>query len=166
LELIPFLLIGIGCDLAYIPRFSGLITRHCNDAKNERGFLQRLYKKMLHEEEVKYCLDRFQPNSAENYNLELHSQYLSSRWAVKEAFTKAIGRRVLFPEINIKTKSMLNADNNSNKGGALTDPRPQLFFRGELASLLQQLNILSTHCSISHDHQYTMAQVILETKDK
>ena len=79
-------LFGIGCDLCHIPRFVRLLSIPF--------YFQSLPRKILHPREIQQF-----------HQLEsIHQpQFIASRWAVKEAVTKAIGARVLFPEILIQT---------------------------------------------------------------
>ena len=79
------------------------------------------------------------------------SQYLAGRFAAKEAAVKALGtgfrRGIWFTEIQILTNPL----------GA-----PTLSFLGKAASLTQELGVLKTHVSISHEQHYALAFVVLE----
>ncbi len=74
---------------------------------------------------------------------------LAARFAAKEAFIKAIGAEVAvsFTDIIVTT---------SGTG------KPSLIFRGRALIHVSDRNISSSHLSLSHDHEYAMAMVVLE----
>ena len=59
--------------------------------------------------------------------------------------------RILFPEVFVTTSKQ----SNQNK-------RPILKLEGKTAELCKQLNICSSHVSISHEEDRAVANVILE----
>lgn len=75
-------------------------------------------------------------------NRRFSEQHLAVRFAAKEAFIKALGRGVRSKEIEVK----------NNSAG-----RPYLVSNAQLP-----LKLL-THLTLSHDGDYCIAQVILET---
>ena len=81
---------GIGVDIAHIPRFVRLLSNHAIAA--------RLQRKMLHPIEIQQ-LSVIQ--SAGGKVDRRAAEYVASRWAVKEAVTKAFGGRLLFPDIQL-----------------------------------------------------------------
>ena len=126
---------GIGVDIITISRI-----RRLHEKYGDR-FLHKAY----HKNEIEI----FSNNKAHNVN---KYNYLASRWAVKEAMQKAISSpRILFPEVFVTTTS----HSNQNK-------RPILRLEGKTAELCKQLNICSSHVSISHEEDRAVANVILE----
>jgi len=116
-----------------IPRMQKLIT------KNGERFLQRLFNE--HELTNRPKLP------------EQHAQYFASRWAVKEATVKALGKS------GIGSKQMyISKDQVTNV--------PKLILTGEALEQLHKRNIYeySTHVSLSHDQDYAVAMVVLETQ--
>ena len=80
------------------------------------------------------------------------AERLAVRFAAKEALMKALGtgwsRGVLFTDIEVE------ADNRS---------RPRLRLRGEAARHAERLGVCGIHLSLSHEEEYAVAFVILET---
>lgn len=106
--------------------------------KNGDRFLRRLF----HEQEL---LQRPQLP-------EQQAQYFASRWAAKEATVKALGKS------GIGSKQMyIVKDKEMNI--------PRLILTGEALEQLHSRNIreYKSHVSISHDHEYAIAFVVLET---
>jgi len=79
-------------------------------------------------------------------------QFVASRWAVKEAVVKSAGKRLLFPEMQI-AKSL-----------DPLDPRPHLVVEGATLAMFRQHSI-QPHISLSHDTDYAIAYVLLETQE-
>ncbi len=127
------MIIGIGVDLVNIPRMQKLI------AKNGERFLQRLF----HEHELNH-----RPKLPEQ-----HAQYFASRWAVKEATVKALGKS------GIGSKQMYICKDPSTNV-------PKLILTGEALEQLHKRQIYEyeTHVSLSHDQDYAVAMVVLETE--
>lgn len=73
---------GIGVDVAIISRFTPLISK----------FQMRFWKRAFHPAEIQYALTLDEQDQA---------RFAASRWAAKEALTKAIGKRLLFPEMQV-----------------------------------------------------------------
>lgn len=69
------------------------------------------------------------------------AQHFAGRFAVKEALIKAFGRPIVLKEIEV-------------------DKGPKINLSGMAKKTLKNKNILF---SISHDHEYAVAQVMLET---
>lgn len=78
--------------------------------------------------------------------------YLASRFAVKEAAVKALGtgftQGIRFAQIGVV----------NNKAG-----KPELVFLDKAYLLLQQKNIKNVQLSISHEKDYALAFVVLES---
>ena len=78
--------------------------------------------------------------------------HLSGRFAIKEALFKAIGGGTnpwIWKEVEIF----------NDRGGA-----PKIRLYGGLKKLISKKHITSIHISISHDHAYSIGQVVLEKK--
>jgi holo-[acyl-carrier protein] synthase len=79
------------------------------------------------------------------------ARFLASRWAAKEAAYKALGAgpgpRVQFPDLQVERGA----------GG-----RPELRLVGTARRRMQELGADQAHLSISHDHEYAIAHVIIE----
>jgi holo-[acyl-carrier protein] synthase len=79
------------------------------------------------------------------------ARFLASRWAAKEAAYKALGAgpgpRVQFPDLQVERGT----------GG-----RPELRLVGTARRRMQELGADQAHLSISHDHEYAIAHVIIE----
>ena len=96
----------------------------------------KLKKRIFTKGELAYCEIR-----------RFSEQHLAARFAAKEAFIKALGRGVVSKEID--------GTNNS-------DGRPYILLNSK--SPIQNSELL-THLSLSHDGDYCIAQVILETNE-
>ncbi len=131
-------LFGIGCDICSIPRFSSLLSRG-------PGFSTRLATKILHPNELSQFLAATELR---------RSEYLASRWSVKESFIKAFGRRVLFPEIEISRQS------------TTVDPRPKIIFHGDASKMIKEAGIGAAHVSLSHEKEFAISYVILERRSE
>ena len=110
---------GIGIDIIEVERIKNLAE------KNPR-FLERIFT----DREISYCSEK-----RNKY------QHLAARFAVKEAFFKAIGRRIGWREIEL-----IN----------LSSGKPQLEIKSK-----QRFSFEETHVSISHLAEYAVATVIL-----
>lgn len=125
---------GIGVDIVHVSRIARLL---------EGRLRERFLKRAFHPCEISHVNNM--EDVANGY------RFLASRWAVKEATLKAIGERVLFPEITIVRYQE-------------SDPRPRLALHGKAHQIFQQKRIIRSHVSLSHDGDYALAQVILETE--
>lgn len=74
---------GHGVDISHIPRVVSVYDR--------QGI--RFLKKMMHEKEIS------QFESLHSQDRIKASQFIASRWSLKEAIIKATGSRLLFPEM-------------------------------------------------------------------
>ena len=114
-------------------------------------------------------------------------EFLASRWAVKEACHKALGKwRLPFPEIVLRSgRRDGGGDGNERRGeseraGAIADAvrhplerslyrkdahAPYVSFEGSALQVVETLGIQKSHVSISHDDGYAFAAVVLESKD-
>jgi holo-[acyl-carrier-protein] synthase len=122
------MIIGLGIDVVDVSRMS---TR-CEDL--------RFLKKFLHEQELSEILE----------SAESRAQLTASRFAVKEAFAKALGtgmRGLSFTDIQL----------DHDKLG-----KPLLMLHGSAKRRVDELGEVSIHVSVSHDISAAAAVVILE----
>lgn len=121
----------LGTDIVYIPRIAGALERFGD------RFLQRIYTAT--EQQDCGCL----PLQAANIN------QLAGRWAAKEAVAKALltGFRG-FSHTDIEIRRQAN--------GA-----PQVSLHNHAAALSASLGKCQWQLSLSHDHDYCVATVLL-----
>jgi holo-[acyl-carrier protein] synthase len=125
------MIIGIGVDIVQIDRIERLVTEYGDH------FLHKVYT----ENEIAYCQKSARP-----------SIHFSGRWAVKEAFYKAIP---LFCQEVSSWKSI------ETLGGEGTR-RPVIRVCSErLEELLRRSNVSSMNVSISHEKTMCVAVVAL-----
>lgn len=117
------MIFGIGIDIIEVERIRSLAE------KNPR-FLQRIFTT----KEINYCRKK-----ANKY------QHLAARFAVKEAFFKALGKRINWTEVGL-----IN----------LASGKPRLEIRSK-----EKFPFEKIHVSISHLEEYAIAMVILETSE-
>ncbi|UCC39814.1 MAG: holo-ACP synthase [Candidatus Aminicenantes bacterium] len=110
---------GIGIDIIEVERVKKLAE------KNSR-FLERVFT----DREISYCSEKI--NKYQHY---------AARFAAKEAFIKAIGRRIGWREVEL-----IN----------LASGKPQLEIKSK-----EQFSFKEAHVSISHLAEYAVATVIL-----
>ena len=123
---------GIGVDICDIRRVAKIL---------EKKYSQNFKKKIFSDNEIDYC-DKIK-NSAPHFAV---------RWAVREAFYKALPEELQAFSF-WKSIEFINAD----------DKKP--FIRvidRELAKKLNDSGISGIHCSVSHEKEFCIAQVILE----
>ena len=90
-------------------------------------------------------------------------EYLASRWALKEAMVKATGRTDLeYKGIYLKKpKYELEQEGQT----VLRKLRPVVDVSGERNLMIfKELNVVAIHSSISHEQDYAVAFVTLETE--
>jgi holo-[acyl-carrier protein] synthase len=99
---------------------------------------ERFLKRVFTDGEVTYCFRKKDPHLS-----------LAVRFAAKEAFIKAIGAEipVSFKDIEVV---------NSGTG------KPSLVFSERIHTHFRDKKITSAHLSLSHDHEYGVASVVLE----
>ncbi|MFP4081862.1 MAG: holo-ACP synthase [Candidatus Aminicenantes bacterium] len=114
---------GIGIDIIEVARIQRLVE------KNPR-FLQRIFTP----EEISYCQEKINKY-----------QHLAARFAAKEAFFKALGRRIKWTEVGVVN---------------LSSGKPRLEIKSD-----QKFPFHSTHVSVAHLSEQAIAVVILESKE-
>ncbi len=126
---------GIGTDITQINRVQGVMER-------TNG---RFAEKVLGPEELKTYRARAARSAARGL------AYLSTRFAAKEAFSKAIGLGMHWPMTWLAIQTL-----NEPSG------KPVVIASGELAAWLAERG-LSAKVTISDEHDYAVAFVIAET---
>jgi holo-[acyl-carrier protein] synthase len=114
------MIVGIGVDIIEVERIRKL-------AEKSPRFLKRVYTS----EEIRYCKEK-----------KNKFQHLAARFAAKEAFFKALGRKINWTDVGI-----IN----------LPSGKPQLSITSE-----ESLPFDEAHVSISHLRDYAVACVVLE----
>lgn len=121
-------IIGTGIDIVEIARIE----------KNYKRFANVFASKILHDEEIKELEVR--PNKAD---------FIAKRFAVKEAFVKALGTGI---RAKVHWRCMYVIHNESGK--------PILKFTTEFAKLIAA-DTLEVHISIADENQYAIAQALI-----
>lgn len=93
----------------------------------------KFLKRTFTPQEIEYCKKKAQP-----------AQHYAARFAAKEALIKAVGKPLVLGEIEVERP---------------LGKAPQIKLRGEAKKIVGTKKIL---LSISHDHEYAVAQVVLE----
>ena len=117
------MVLGIGIDIIEVARVKNLAE------KNPR-FLKRIFTA----EEVEYCSKK--KNS---------HQHLAARFAAKEAFFKALGKRIKWTDVKLYN---------------LPSGKPMLKIRNK-----ERFPFSEVHVSLSHLADYAAAMVVLERKE-
>ncbi|MBC3874599.1 holo-ACP synthase [Undibacterium flavidum] len=128
------MIFGVGTDIVKISRIHAALMRHP----------QRFAAKILGPDEQLV----YQQRAAQS--LRRAVLFLSTRFAAKEAFSKAIGLGVRHP-MNWHSLQILSDDIG----------RPQLCWQGELAEWMLARN-LTAHLSMSDEDEFAIAYVIVE----
>jgi len=127
------LIVGVGTDIACIPRFAAAWTRHG----------RRLARHVLAPRE-RAKLEALAEAS--------RARFLARRWAAKEAFAKAMGSGLAHG-----LHASLIAVVHDGAGA------PALAFEGSAAGCVDARGPLRSHLSISDDGDYALAFVVLES---
>ncbi len=124
---------GIGCDIVQVSRFSKLVS--------DSTFLQRFFnqKEMA---EGKMTAQRL-------------SEHYAVRFAVKEAFSKALGTGI--SGFELKDAYVMK----TNPHG-----KPELFLEESAKKLLENVcgSKSKIHISLSHEKEYAIAYVVIEVE--
>jgi holo-[acyl-carrier protein] synthase len=99
------------------------------------GFLKRIFT----DNEITYCYKRKEPYPS-----------LAVRFAAKEAFIKAIGSEIFVPLTDIEIVN--------DKNG-----RPSIKPTSEIKKLFRKKSIKNCYLSLSHEREFGIACVVLET---
>lgn len=132
------MIVGLGTDIVDIRRVASVLER------TGQGFIKRI----LHQDELSEDF----PLSGEHFSPQM-ARFVASRFAAKEAAAKALGtgftQGVSFVDIRI-----IPTPNG----------RPEVQFFEKTALIAQRLRVTHTHISISHEKEYAVATVILESQ--
>ncbi len=101
---------------------------------------ERFLRRVFTENEIAHCFKKRDPYPS-----------LSVRFAAKEAFIKAIGSRESSPWTDIEVS-------NDTRG------KPTIRGRGRLEIFLRENSVRHAHLSLSHEKEYGIACVVLETE--
>lgn len=134
------MIIGLGIDIVEIHRikhhFGDLSSTHC---------VNSFTKRVLTPLELEEIQKRFKTQSGKVV------QYVAGRFAVKEAFAKAMGQGV-GASFSFQDVTVLNNEKGS----------PILSYSNNLSSWMQSKSA-QAHVSISHENNYAVSTVILST---
>lgn len=111
--------------------------RRIKEASDRWG--RRFFEKFLTDQEISYCHKRRDPYPS-----------LAVRFAAKEALIKALGSEISF---SLKDAEVVNNDRGM----------PSLHVTGALAGFFRERSIKSSHLSLSHEREFGVACVVLET---
>lgn len=125
-------ILGIGVDIVKNERFSKWLEN------------PKLINRFFSEKETVFLLDS-------KKNKQVMIEYLASRFAAKEAFSKALGTG--FKNFNLKD-IYVEKDING---------KPSIHF-SESFSLRKELEDKKIHLSLSHEKEFSIAYVIIENK--
>lgn len=99
---------------------------------------QRFLDRVFTKEEISYCYDKKDPYLS-----------LAARFAAKEALVKAIGAA---GPVSLTDIEVVNIDTG----------KPFIKINGKLKDFFKEKSIERAHLSLSHEHEYGVACVILE----
>lgn len=99
---------------------------------------QRFLDRVFTKEEISYCYDKKDPYLS-----------LAARFAAKEALVKAIGSA---GPVSLTDIEVVNIDTG----------KPFIKINGKLKDFFKEKSIKRAHLSLSHEHEYGVACVILE----
>lgn len=131
------MIFGIGSDIAHVPRFERLY------AKQGDRFARHIL--------TPHELAQFQVRHARSAPRGL--RFLATRFAAKEAFSKACGLGLRMP-MHWHTVQVLN----------LPSGKPTMQGLGAMAAWLAEKNLI-THLTMSDEQEYAVAYVVLETQE-
>lgn len=127
------MIVGVGIDILNVSRMEKLL------AKN---YSQKFKSKVFTQNEIDYC-EKFK-NPAQNFAV---------RWAIKEAFYKALPQELqkISDWLSIE---FINDGTNKPFVGIVEE---------KLAEAFCELGISNIHSSVSHEKEFCVAQIILES---
>jgi len=102
---------------------------------------QRFLKKVFTKNEISYCYEKKEPYLS-----------LAVRFAAKEALVKAVGSAA---QVSLTDIEVMNMDSG----------KPLMKVNGKLKDFFSVKSIKKAHLSLSHEHDYGVACVILECND-
>ncbi|CAI2383960.1 unnamed protein product [Moneuplotes crassus] len=137
-------ILGIGTDIVKNQRIQHILRRH------PARFLQ----KVLHPTEIK----QFESKKDDGQISRQCTEFVASRWALKEAMVKATqNRSLIFSGMYLYKPHLESAESatpNDKIQVKIDHPKNQ--------EILDSLGVRSIHSSISHEDDYSIAFVVLE----
>ena len=127
------MIVGVGIDICEVSRVAKVLAK---------SYSQNFKKKVFTQNEIEYC-EKF-ANSAQNF---------AARWAIKEAFYKALPQE-------LQEFSGWKSIEFINESGKKPFVR---IIDGELSKKFQDFGISKIHSSVSHEKEFCVAQIILES---
>jgi holo-[acyl-carrier protein] synthase len=115
------MIFGIGVDIIEVGRIQKLAEKS-----------QRFLKRVFTDEEIRYCSGK-----------KNKYQHLAARFAAKEAFFKALGKKINWIDVGVVN---------------LSSGKPELAFQGKISFPFDK-----SYVSLSHLKDYAIAYVVLET---
>jgi len=122
-------IIGVGTDICENKRIRKLVKKYD----------ERFLNKVFTQNEIDYCKRKKNP-----------IPHLTARFALKEAFIKALG---LSRDLTLSYKDVSLKGNLGKK---------EIVYQGKLAEVIKKKNVTSVTFSISHAKKYSNALVVLE----
>jgi holo-[acyl-carrier protein] synthase len=102
---------------------------------------QRFLKRVFTKDEISYCYEKKEPYLS-----------LAVRFAAKEALVKAVGSAA---PVSLTDIEVMNMDSG----------KPLIKVNGKLKDFFNVKSIKNAHLSLSHEHDYGVACVVLECND-
>ena len=125
------MILGIGIDIVEVSRIQKMLERH------PESFAGRVLS-ICEQEKLKKRKDS--------------AQFCAGRWAIKEAFSKAIGTGIG------SSCAMHEVSTENDENG-----KPFVVLSGTALQTFNKMGGVNIHISISHEKNYACAQVILES---
>ncbi|KAM9966433.1 hypothetical protein ACTFIR_006649 [Dictyostelium discoideum] len=153
---------GIGNDIVKISRLESSFKRH-GDKFLKRAFNEveiSIFKSLNPTASITESIDDNDNNELNNNNNNNNKnnnrgfEYLAGRWAAKESIYKAIGNQDR-SKLNFQNIQILNESNG----------RPYVNLLEPTQSYFKELGINKIHLAISHDTDYAISNVILESNE-
>ncbi|KAM9964926.1 hypothetical protein ACTFIW_004721 [Dictyostelium discoideum] len=152
---------GIGNDIVKISRLESSFKRH-GDKFLKRAFNEveiSIFKSLNPTASITESIDdndnnELNNNNNNNKNNNRGFEYLAGRWAAKESIYKAIGNQDR-SKLNFQNIQILNESNG----------RPYVNLLEPTQSYFKELGINKIHLAISHDTDYAISNVILESNE-
>ena len=128
------MIVGIGVDICKVERVAKVLAK---------SYSQNFKKRVFSQNEIAYCEKFANPH-----------QSFAARWAVKEAFYKALPQEL--QEISGWLSIELVNENEKKPFVRIID--------AELAEAFKKFGISKIHSSVSHEKEFCVAQIILESQ--
>ncbi|MGN0730074.1 holo-ACP synthase [Treponema sp.] len=129
-----YMIFGVGCDITKVSRFEKWVSS------------PELIRRFYNENE---CI-------SESAGLQRKCEFYASRFAAKEAFSKALGTGIFGFSLR---EIFVSKDGNE---------KPEMKIIGNARKILEEKcgKNYRVHVSLSHEREYAMAYVVIETDDR